>query len=75
MSDIQISQFTNTNGDTIIVIPPYSIANAGMVLAVNASGTGLEWINPGSNVPANALGVNEEPLGVNGDYVTVGEGQ
>lgn len=61
--------------DSRFVIPPYSIANAGMVLAVNASGTGLEWISPGSNVPANALGVNGEPLGVNGDYVTVGEGQ
>ena len=51
-------------------IPSYTTADAGKVLAVNAAGTGLEWI---SLVPANAVGVNNEPVGVNGDYVTVGE--
>jgi len=34
----------------------------------------LSWVED-SNVPANAVGLNNEPVGVNGDYFTVGEGQ
>ena len=34
----------------------------------------LSWVED-SNVPANAIGLNNEPVGVNGDYFTVGEGQ
>ena len=74
MADIQKTIFTNANGDNLIVIPTYTSANAGMVLAVNSQGTGLEWISI-SDVPANAASVNGEPVGVNGDYITVGEGQ
>lgn len=74
MSDIQIRQFTNTNGDTIIVLPLFTQEDVGKVLAVNSEGTGLEWISI-SDVPANAASVNGEPVGVNGDYITVGEGQ
>jgi hypothetical protein len=45
MSDIQIRQFTNTNGDTIIVLPTFTQEDVGKVLAVNSEGTGLEWID------------------------------
>ena len=53
-------------------IPEYTQSDAGKVLAVKADGSGLEWI---SLAPANSVGVNNEPVGVNGDYFTVGEGQ
>lgn len=53
-------------------IPKYTQADAGKVLAVKSDGSGLEWI---SLAPANAVSVNNEPVGVNGDYFTVGEGQ
>ena len=54
-------------------VPTFTTADAGKVLTINAAGNGLEWALP--NVPANAVSLNNEPVGVNGDYFTVGEGQ
>jgi len=54
-------------------VPTFTTADAGKVLTINAAGNGLEWTLP--NVPANAVSLNNEPVGVNGDYFTVGEGQ
>jgi hypothetical protein len=45
MADIHKSNFTNINGDNLIVIPPYSQANAGNVLQINQDGTGLSWVS------------------------------
>lgn len=34
------------------VLPPFTVADAGKVLAVNSAGTGLEWASTGGDAKA-----------------------
>ena len=48
---IQITQFTNANGDTIIVLPPFTQEDAGKILGINEEGTGFAWVDVSPEPP------------------------